>query len=145
MVEERAKGMGMLALYSPSDMNDLVSSLGTSDKIYSLYRIIRYESLPQAYGKVCLICAQLSNYIFDLLLTSVKFGKDLLLHFLKVSFSRHLNDHETKGFNLWLIILDEVGLIWKAKFSQSQSSCFTCCQSILGIFQVRSYKASRLD
>lgn len=57
MVEERAKGMGMLALYSPSDMNDLVSSLGTSDKIYSLYRIIRYESLPQAYGKVCLICA----------------------------------------------------------------------------------------
>lgn len=36
MVEERAKGMGMLALYSPSDMNDLVSSLGTSDKIYSL-------------------------------------------------------------------------------------------------------------
>ena len=36
MVEERAEGMGMLALYSPSDMNDLVSSLGTSEQIYSL-------------------------------------------------------------------------------------------------------------
>ncbi|RVW60860.1 hypothetical protein CK203_033496 [Vitis vinifera] len=62
MVEERAEGMGMLALYSPSDMNDLVS------------------------------------------------------------FSRHLNDHETEGFNLWLIILDEVLESLKARLMFDMSS-----------------------